>query len=159
MISQHFWRELHSLIIDGIAVTQRKLGMKTRSGSRAGGGNAVSSRLLTDGTSERGSKKDGKHASGDGGKRDSSSAGKKSKESKSGKGGSKSKGTDKDKESPKSSGKDKRSLNELAASESSPEPARGTAAERLLTEQVEQDERLHQSQAKIKVIGLNASTS
>lgn len=158
MISQHFWRELHSLIIDGIAVTQRKLGMKTRSGSRAGGGNAVSSRLLTDGTSERGSKKDGKHASSDGGKRDSS-AGKKSKESKSGKGGSKSKGTDKDKESPKSSGKDKRSLNELAASESSPEPARGTAAERLLTEQVEQDERLHQSQAKIKVIGLNASTS
>ena len=137
-------------------MTQRKLGMKTRSDSRSGGGNAVSSRLLTEGTSDRDSKKEGKRASSDGGKWNSSGS-KKSKDSKSGKGGgSKIKGKDREKESAKSSGKD--SLNELTATDSSPEPARGTAAERLLMEQVEQDERLHQSQAKIKVIGLNGSS-
>jgi hypothetical protein len=34
-------------------------------------------------------------------------------------------------------------------------PAASGSTERLLREQVEQDERLHQSQAKIKVVGLN----
>lgn len=81
---------------------------------------------------------------------------KSSKESKGSKAsGSKSKGKDKGKVPAKGRSKDSASLDDLTASEGSPKGDRPTASERVLTEQVEQDERLHQSQAKIKVIGLN----
>ena len=81
---------------------------------------------------------------------------KSSKEPKGTKGsGSKSKGKDKEKGPTKIRSKDSAIPDELTASKGSPEGDRATASERVLMEQVEQDERLHQSQAKIKVIGLS----
>lgn len=81
---------------------------------------------------------------------------KESKESKGSKGsGSKSKRKDKGKEPAKGRSNDSAPPDELTTSEGSPEGDRATASERVVMEQVEQDERLHQSQAKIKVIGLN----
>ena len=79
-----------------------------------------------------------------------------SKTSKGSKGsGGKSTGKNKGKEPPKGRSKDSASLDDLTASEGSPKGDRAAASERVLMEQVEQDEKLHQSQAKIKVIGLN----
>ena len=72
---------------------------------------------------------------------------------------SKSKSKDKGKGPAKGRSKGSAPPDDLLASERSPEGEgegdRATASERVLMEQVEQDERLHQSQAKIKVIGLN----
>ena len=56
---QHFWRELHSLVIDGIAVTRQKLGMKARSAARPGGGKAMSTRLVAESTDDQASIKEG----------------------------------------------------------------------------------------------------
>ena len=141
------WQHIHGLVLDGISFA--------RVGGKAKAARVPSAQpLLADsGKGERGDvedgrrsgKTEGRHARGESGKRDSSSGGK-SKDSKGRK--SKSKGTG------KSRTNDQDGIN-ATESKGSPESDRGTASERLLMEQLEQDERLHQSQAKIKVVGLN----
>ena len=69
--------------------------------------------------------------------------------------GAPKKGKDKGKEPAQGRRKDSESLDDLTASGGGPKGDRAIASERVLMEQVEQDERLHQSQAKIKVIGLD----
>eukprot|EP01043_Picozoa_sp_COSAG02_P088528 COSAG02_NODE_25628_length_653_cov_0.797834_2_plen_70_part_01 len=66
MVAQHFWRELHSLIIDGIAVARQKLGMKARSGARPEGGKAMSARLIADSTDAHDSRNEGGKRGGKG---------------------------------------------------------------------------------------------
>ena len=152
------WIELGALVWDGVQYTRGRLhGSSDTGGPRAAllvdskkkgsdsGGKAK--RSSSQDSKKKGKQKQRDHdqtgASGDGGKRDSS-PGKRPNESKGGKsGGTKS----------KKKGRENESV--LTTSEGSPELDKATAAERLLREQVEQDERLHQSQAKIKVIGLN----
>jgi hypothetical protein len=151
------WQHFHGLVLDGFAFARG--GGKTKA-------SATSTRplLAHDSTRARNDEEDGrrsgktegKHASGESGKRDSSS-GRKSKESKGSKSsGSKSKSNSRD----ASKGKSKSRTNDqdganVTEGEGAPDSDRAAASERLLTEQVEQDERLHQSQAKIKVVGLN----
>lgn len=147
------WQHVHGLVLDGVAFVRGRGRGKARS-VRAPSSQALLTHSDT-ADSRRTGKGEGKHASGEASKKDSS-AGKKSKGPKGSRnGGSKSKGKDKENAPGKSKSKDKADTKELRASEHAPEPDMGTASERLLMEQVEQNERLHQSQAKIKVVGIN----
>lgn len=141
------WQHVYGLVQDGICFA--------RGAGKARPAGAPSSQALLAHSDNNGAeggrragKEESKHAS-DGGKRDSSSGRKK--ESK----GAKSKSRDKQKESGRNKGRGKASASDSPTSEGAPGLDEGAASERLLMEQVEQDERLHQSQAKIKVVGLN----
>eukprot|EP01043_Picozoa_sp_COSAG02_P056053 COSAG02_NODE_6590_length_3473_cov_2.408000_6_plen_341_part_00 len=154
------WQHVHGLVLDGCSFARgggKAAGAPSSQPLLAHGGKAVRSDV-EDG--RRSGNTEGKRASSESEKRDSSS-GRKPKESKASKSsgsGSKSKSKSKSKGAGKTSGtsrsNDKDDVN-VPAGEGAAESDRGTASERLLLEQVEQDERLHQSQAKIKVVGLN----
>eukprot|EP01046_Picozoa_sp_COSAG06_P002878 COSAG06_NODE_105_length_23834_cov_15.256710_9_plen_349_part_00 len=158
------WQHVHGLVLDGVAVVRGRGGKGGRGG---GGGTPMAQSLLADSespdkaaSSSEGSRREGrkdeakaKRGSGGGGKKDGGSLGKRTKEAKaSGKSSS-----SKDSGKSKSRSKDKERSRNTPPEDSAPEAeADGAAtAERQLMEKVEQDERLHQSQAKIKVIGLN----
>ena len=146
------WEHVHGLVLDGVAFAQARGG--GGGGRKSGGGAPIraAEQALLPASRERERDSGGHHekrASGGKDAREKRSSG--GKEGKSARVGKESSGGGGGKASKSGKGSKEKAPRGSGCGEGEAQQAEL----RLLTEQVEQDERLHQSQAKIKVIGLN----
>jgi hypothetical protein len=157
----HHWKAGISLVVDGMSFVGSKDGARARSSSRrrsrsddSGGGNKSSYEKIDDEASAGGHKeKRSKHSKQQGDSDRSEKKKKKDTASKSSSSASRKANSSSSRKPPGSRSQNDDSTAQAALASSEKE----TETQRMLQEQVQMHGNLHQSQAKIKVVGLNES--